>query len=1756
MKRLFTLLIIAASFFSQEKTFAQPANDLCAAATPIVCGQTISGNNTTATAADNPGTCAILGATEAGMWYTFYGDGADVTLTTCNAPATDFDTKITVWSGSCGALSCEGGNDDQSGAIDPACVVPSTGSSSNRASTLTIPTVCGEQYFVYVYGFAGDVGNFDLTMSCAGLGNPTGDVAVQDITVQLDATGNYVFDTPLTPQTEVEVLIADGSTTGNHIWQSFTPTVSGFLHQIEVTFAVIPADPTVDVLIFDGQGNGGTYLSTGYVEVTAAGSPSTIDMGSPWDSPVNLIAGNEYTFQVSGVGVLSYEIQRSNSDPYAGGISSVGAGTDLKFSVDILQRPMLDNGTTDPDGIDHWELSQTAFGCGDVGDVDVTLTAYDKLGNSSACVATVTVEDNEAPVAACVPDAPTMVELALDAAGNHTVDPADIDNGSTDNCTFTLSTVPASFTCAEVGPQSIALSATDPGGLTTSCTTTIVVVDNIPPTAICQPHTLVLDGAGSGTVTTADIDNASDDNCGVASLTLDITTFNCSNIGANTVELTVTDVNGLVSTCTETVTVEDNEDPVLTCPANIEVCAEDASGATVTYVLPTATDNCSSTISQTDVSGLTSGSVFPLGPTAQQWTATDGTNSVACDFTVTVNATPVAVYSYSAACQGESTFFTDESTIDVSTTIDSWEWDMDDGSSFIGLVDPIHAFGDTGMFDVELVVISAEGCSDTATQTVHVTPVPVAGFTFTGACEGNATVFTNTSSIDAGNLNHTWDFGDSNTSTDESPSHTYALDGTYTVTLTVTSDEGCEDVSTHSITVNDSPTALFSASTECEGTATTFTNLSTGDGVLSYSWDLGDASPANTDANPTYTYANDGTYTVVLTVTNDNLCVDVHTASVTINNLPAVSFTFSDVCEGTDADFVNTSDAGTYNWDLGDGNSSTLTDVSHIYSTFGTYDVTLSVTSPQFCISSAAQTIEIYDLPDFTLTPTDVLCYGEATGELVAVAIPPAASPWTLSIDGGTPQASVTFGGLSAGTYDITAFDANGCEFTVSGTIDQPTDTLGININDTVDILCNGEATGEINVNGTGGTSPYMYSVDAGTQQMTGMFSGLEAGIHAIQITDASLCVFDTTITLTEPDTLVLAFVNAEDLLCNGDNTGEIAVVGTGGVLDYEYNVNGGAYGSDSLFTGLPAGMHIVGVLDENGCSDTLHVTLTEPGILQLSLVAVNDAICFQESNGSIEVAAASGTPPYQYSSDGISFQGSALFEGLAAGTYTITVMDANGCLDDLTETVFEPSQLTIETSSVPVACFGDATGEIEVIADGGTPGYEYSSDGGGSFAPNGGLFANVSTGNYLMVVSDANGCTASEGVIISQPASVFLLDADVTDAACLDSTSGIVELIGTGGTPTYLYSDDNSNFNAASVFAGYAAGSYTLYGQDLNGCSDSIDVVIGEPSTSVEITTTILANPACPNEDSGTATVTANGGTPGYTYSSNGGNTYQANPILAGLNGGNHLLMVQDANGCIDSDTIELTAPPLLGLTLDSIVGVDCEGDFSGEIHVTGIGGTPSYNYFLDGASLQSNGDYIGLSDGIYSVSIMDVNGCTFAEDVAVVATQMLPTADFNFTISGTAVSFDNQSAFGDTYLWEFDDDSTRTDMSPIHVYDEDGEYNVTLTVTNACGSENITILVSTTTIGISDNEMLSFGLYPNPASNQLFIQPSKSVNTELTLEVISTSGQLILSKQIARIDVTETVQLDVNGLSNGLYYLKIVGNEQQLVLRFDIIK
>ncbi|MBL4585885.1 MAG: PKD domain-containing protein, partial [Flavobacteriales bacterium] len=810
-----------------------------------------------------------------------------------------------------------------------------------------------------------------------------------------------------------------------------------------------------------------------------------------------------------------------------------------------------------------------------------------------------------------------------------------------------------------------------------------------------------------------------------------------------------------------------------------------------------------------------------------------------------------------------------------------------------------------------------------------------------------------------------------------------------------------------------------------------------------------------------------------------------------------------------------------------------------------------------FCINSTTQTIEIFDLPDFTLDPTDVACYGEATGsiEVVDAGIP--VDPWTLTLNNGTPQVNdLNFNGLETGNYEVVVVDDNGCGFSQSTIVGQPDDTLGIQLNNIDDILCNGETTGEINIQGAGGTGPYTYQVDAGGLSANGLFTGLEAGDHAVQVVDANSCVFDTTITLTEPDTLVLTFVDAMDLLCNSDNSGWLTVLGTGGVSPYEYNIDGGGYDLSDTFNGLAADTYIVGVRDANGCTDTLHVTLTEPGILQLSLVASDSAVCFNAANGSIEVAAASGTEPYQYSLDGISFQGAGLFEGLFAGSYTITVMDANGCLDDLTEEIFEPTELTIETSSVPVACFGDMTGEIVITATGGIPDYNYSIDGGGSFVQNGGIFLDVESNNYLVVVEDASGCSASEGVVISEPSSAFNLSADITDVACMGDASGSVLLIGSGGTPTYRYSDNNSTFVTPNTFDGFSVGDYVLYGQDLNGCTDSVEVAIGEPNTVVGISGTITSNPACPNEATGTITVLATNGTPGYTYSSDGGNTFQTNPILTGLGNGNHLIVVMDANGCTVSEAVGLTAPPIFELILDSVIGVDCENDFDGEIHIIAAGGTPSYNYQIDGGNFQSNGDFIGLTFGTYQMNIMDVNGCSFSQTIELPTVVMQAVPDFSFIVVAEAVLFTNESQFGDSYLWDFGDGNTSTDESPTHVYDVPGNYTVTLTVTNNCGSESISVFVSIIFTAIADSEELSFGLYPNPATNEIFIEANRTIENDLTIEVISTTGQLISTMNKANLDASGRLRIDLSGIATGIYYLRVVSEKEQSVLRFDIIK
>ncbi|MCF8465749.1 MAG: HYR domain-containing protein, partial [Flavobacteriales bacterium] len=525
----------------------------------------------------------------------------------------------------------------------------------------------------------------------------------QNFTVQLDGTGNYSLTVgSTTPQADILPVAPLGVFTNVAAWQSFTAGVDGVLYSasFNLVAAYAPAS-SLTVNVYDGEGNGGTLLAQ-----RVYSNPATFNAGAVefvLDESLDLVAGNIYTVEILDGGGTPFQIRKNDGDAYPDGRNNTNATSDFVFGTKMLQRPDIDNGSTAVVGLASFGVDVNSFDCSNIGTpVTVTLTVTDNASSSTSCTSTITVEDNEAPVANCITTTPT---LSLDGLGDVQVFDADINDGSSDNCGFTLSLDNEFFDCDDIGIQTVNLTVTDPSNNSSSCSATVEIVDNSAPSATCKPKTLVLNGSGSATLVVADVDDNSTDNCGILTRGISKTSFNCGDLGANTVQLTITDVNSNSAMCNATVTVEDNQFPAIICPADIEVCSMDNSGSVVSYIEPNGTDNCNSTTGQTDGTGLTNGSLFPIGTTAQTWTVTDiANNATSCSFNVIVNATPIPDFSSTAACQGEAVNFTDESTIDPSSSIVSWSWNMGDGSGPITLVDPIHQFADTGLYAVTLTV--------------------------------------------------------------------------------------------------------------------------------------------------------------------------------------------------------------------------------------------------------------------------------------------------------------------------------------------------------------------------------------------------------------------------------------------------------------------------------------------------------------------------------------------------------------------------------------------------------------------------------------------------------------------------------------------------------------------------------------------------------------------------------------------------------------------------------------------------------------------------------------------------------------------------------------------------------------------------------------------------------------------------------------------------------------------------------------------
>ncbi|MCB9265042.1 MAG: T9SS type A sorting domain-containing protein [Lewinellaceae bacterium] len=243
---------------------------------------------------------------------------------------------------------------------------------------------------------------------------------------------------------------------------------------------------------------------------------------------------------------------------------TVDLGSNGSVSITASQ---VDGGSFDDCGTPGLSLDINTFSCSDIGPVTVTLTATDAAGNSASCPATVTVRDNTPPTASC-----RNLTIGLNSNGMATITPSQINNGSSDNCgSPSLSLDITSLGCNDLGGNTVTLTATDGQGLSDNCTATVTIQDNIAPTAVCQDFTVNLEANGSVSISAAQVNNGSFDNCSVIGLNLDINSFNCNNLGTNTVTLSISDPSGNTDNCPATITVEDpNGYCTNPCPVGVD----------------------------------------------------------------------------------------------------------------------------------------------------------------------------------------------------------------------------------------------------------------------------------------------------------------------------------------------------------------------------------------------------------------------------------------------------------------------------------------------------------------------------------------------------------------------------------------------------------------------------------------------------------------------------------------------------------------------------------------------------------------------------------------------------------------------------------------------------------------------------------------------------------------------------------------------------------------------------------------------------------------------------------------------------------------------------------------------------------------------------------------------------------------------------------------------------------------------------------
>lgn len=919
-----------------------------------------------------------------------------------------------------------------------------------------------------------------------------------------------------------------------------------------------------------------------------------------------------------------------------------------------------------------------------------------------------------------------------------------------------------------------------------------------------------------------------------------------------------------------------------------------------------------------------------------------------------------------------------------------------------------------------VTITDANGCTTTATTTIA-TPTALAVSASSqptlcfGGNDGSATA-----NVSGGTAVYTYSWfpsgGTASNETNLSP-------GNYTVT--VTDANGCTMTAATTVSQPAAISLSTSSTPSTCGSANGTADVVAGGGAtpFTYLW-----SPSGGTSSSAANLAA-GSYTV--TVTDANGCTMTAGTSVSSLGGPTIATALvNDVaCFGgnngaASSSIVSGTGPFTYSWSPSGGNAANASGLSA-----GAYSV--SVTDANGCTSVANIVIAEPMAMVAQATATPASCFGDASGSANVNIAGGTASYTYLWTPGNIASSNPT--GLIAGNYTVTVTDANGCTTTASTTVNQPAQ-LNVNTTPTA-ALCNGAANGSAQATVTGGTAGYSYSwFPTGGSAANAL--NLTAGNYSVTVTDANGCTFSRSVTVTEPPAIALT-TSSTSATC-GSSNGTATVNAVGGATPYSYLWSPGG-GTNATATNLSAITYSVVVTDANGCTTSASESVSNTGGPTIATNLGSNVSCNGQNNGSASVTVSAGTAPfsYQWSPSGGNGQNAT---NLAAGNYSITVTDANGCISNDNITISEPSVLLNQMSSTDANCAGIG-GSATVIVAGGTTPYSYSWSGSPSTSA---TATGLTGGNYTVTITDGNGCTSTGSTTVNQPGGIVAVPAS-TPVTCNGGNNGSASVVANGGSGALSYSWSPSG-GTGSAASNLTAGNYSVTISDAGGCVSTANIVVTEPTAIIPVTNAIASSCGAAN---GSASVAVSGGSSPYQYSwsPSGGTSSSANNLSAG----NYIVTITDNNGCTSTASALVTNTGGPTVVLNASNDVSCFGGNNGSASVNVTGGTGPFTYTwtpYGGATASAS----NLAAGNYTVNTADANGCMTAVNVTIgepnaitIQTSSTPSACGNPNGTATAHGLGGVGNYSYTWTGYASTDSTLSNITS-------GNYNVTITDGNGC--------------------------------------------------------------------------------------------------------